>query len=163
MSFVNSEGYADPTAGAAIAVVMREEELQRKARSPRHSSGRPLVYICSPFAGDVKRNTAKARRYCRFAVARGCIPIAPHLLFPQFMDDHDPAERAMALAFGKKLLDRCAEVWIFGVRLTGGMKAEYARALYRGIRVRYFTSGCREITRKAAELLYDAAEGDAGA
>ena len=161
MSFVNSEGYADPTAGAAIAVVMREEELQRKARSPRHSSGRPLVYICSPFAGDVKRNTANARRYCRFAVARGCIPVAPHLMFPQFMDGHDAAERALGLAFGKKLLDQCAEVWIFGPRLTSGMKAEYARALYRGVRVRYFTDSCREISRKAAELVYAAAEGGA--
>lgn len=38
MSYRNSEGYCDPTAGAALAQVRREEH--RKAY-------RPLVYICS--------------------------------------------------------------------------------------------------------------------
>jgi len=49
---------------------------------------RPIVYICSREA-DVE----SARRYCRFAVATGYLPIAPHLLFSQFMDadELDPA------------------------------------------------------------------------
>ena len=46
-----------------------------------------LVYICSPYSGDVKTNTEKAKDYCRFAVEKGNVPIAPHLLFPQFMDE----------------------------------------------------------------------------
>lgn len=42
----------------------------------------PVVYICSRYSGDVKRNTEMARRYCRYAVDQGCIPLAPHLILP---------------------------------------------------------------------------------
>lgn len=52
------------------------------------------VFICSPFRGDVKGNTEKARRYCRKAYESGCLPVAPHLLFPQFLDEMNEAERA---------------------------------------------------------------------
>ena len=45
------------------------------------SADRPLVYICSPFSGDIEGNTKKAREYSRFAVDQGAIPLAPHLLY----------------------------------------------------------------------------------
>ncbi len=44
-----------------------------------------MVYICSPYKGDIDVNVEKARKYCRWATDRNCIAIAPHLLFPQFM------------------------------------------------------------------------------
>ena len=59
---------------------------------------RPLVYISSPLSGNVAENMEKARRYCRFALEQGRIPLAPHLLYPQFMDDGDPEERELALS-----------------------------------------------------------------
>lgn len=46
---------------------------------------RPLVYICSPLSGDVAGNTERAKQFCRFALDKGQIPLAPHLLFPQFI------------------------------------------------------------------------------
>ena len=79
----NGEGYYDPTAGAVIRKILREERYPKKPQRPF----RPLVFICSPYAGDITHNVENARRYCRFAVAKGYIPIAPHLLFPQFMND----------------------------------------------------------------------------
>ncbi len=84
----NSEGYFDPTAYEALAKIEKEAKAQRAFR--------PLVYICSPLSGAVKRNRENARRYCRFAVERGAIPLAPHLYFPQFMEDADPAQRDLA-------------------------------------------------------------------
>ena len=48
MMYKNQEGYADPTAGQALANIRREE----KARL----GYMPLVYICSPFRGDVEGN-----------------------------------------------------------------------------------------------------------
>ena len=72
--YKNAEGYADPTAFGAFCAIEKEEKALRAFR--------PIVYICSPYAGDVERNTAAARRYSRFAVDAGYIPIAPHLLFP---------------------------------------------------------------------------------
>ena len=39
----------------------------------------PIVYICSPYSGDVSRNLDRACRYSWFAVDEGCVPITPHL------------------------------------------------------------------------------------
>ena len=65
---------------------------------------RPLVYICSPLSGDVDGNMEKARQYCRFALEQGQIPLAPHLMFPQFMDDEDAEERELATEVRQLLL-----------------------------------------------------------
>jgi hypothetical protein len=70
----------DPTAGEALANIQKVEKQALRAF-------RPIVYICSPYSGDVEGNVDAARRYSRFAVDKGYIPIAPHLLFPQFLDD----------------------------------------------------------------------------
>ena len=78
ISKFNSEGYFDPTAYGALSVIEREERSLRAFR--------PIVYICSPYAGDIDANVDAARRYSRFAVEQGYIPIAPHLLFPQFLN-----------------------------------------------------------------------------
>ena len=111
----------------------------------RLSHFRPIVYICSPFSGDVETNVANARRYSRYAVDKGYIPIAPHLLFPQFLDDDNPDERELGLFFGNALMSKCAEVWVFGSRISSGMEAEIKRAKWKGYRLRYFTEECQEV------------------
>ena len=57
----NSEGYYDPTVYEALSNIEKEEKAARRVY-------RPLVYICSPYAGDVERNVNMARVYSRFAV-----------------------------------------------------------------------------------------------
>lgn len=106
---------------------------------------RPIVYICSPFSGDVEGNVAAARRYSRFAVDKGYIPITPHLLFPQFLDDDKPEERELGLGFGNTLMGKCAEVWVFGSHISSGMEAEIKRAKRNDYRLRYFTEECQEV------------------
>ena len=134
----NSEGYPDPTAGEAICRIAANEKQFLRAF-------RPIVYICSPYSGDVVGNGAAARRYCRFAVDKGFIPIAPHLLYPQFLNDDDPSERELGLFFGNALLSKCAEVWVFGSRISSGMEAEIKRAKWKGYHLRYFTEECQEV------------------
>ena len=46
-----------------------------------------LVYIASPYSGDVERNVAFAKAACRYAMKQGVTPIASHLLYPQMLDD----------------------------------------------------------------------------
>ena len=133
----NCEGYYDPTPYEALT---RIENEARKLHSFR-----PVVYICSPLSGDVEGNQEKAARYCRFAVDTGYIPIAPHLLFPQFLNDADPAERELGLFFGNALMSKCSEVWVFGSRISAGMKAEINRAKWKSYRLRYFTEDCQEV------------------
>lgn len=134
----NSEGYPDPTAGEALSRIAANEKQFLRAF-------RPIVYICSPYSGDVVGNVAAARRYCRFAVDKGFIPIAPHLLYPQFLNDDDPSERELGLFFGNALLSKCAEVWVFGSRISSGMEAEIKRAKWKGYHLRYFTEECQEV------------------
>lgn len=137
--YKNAEGYADPTAFGAFCAIEKEEKALQAFR--------PIVYICSPYAGDVERNTAAARRYSRFAVEAGYIPIAPHLLFPQFLDDNKPKERELGLFFGNAILSKCAEMWVFGDRISEGMEAEIKRATWKGHRIRYFSETCEEVTQ----------------
>ena len=137
MNLKNSEGYPDPTAIIAIANVAKSE------KGTNHY--RPLVYIASPFAGDTERNTERARGYCRLAVSKGCIPLAPHLLYPQFMDDDDREIRELGIFFALVLLSKCDELWVFGERISDGMSREIAKAERRGIPVRYWSSRGEEV------------------
>lgn len=106
---------------------------------------RPLVYICSPLSGDVPGNTERARKFCRFALEKGAIPLAPHLLFPQFMDDDDPAERELALFMDVILLGKCSELWVFGETVSAGMQTEIEVAKKRRQLIRWFNSACEEV------------------
>lgn len=63
ISKMNAERYYDPTAYEALTAIEKEEKALRAFR--------PIVYICSPYAGDVDTNVENARRYSRFAVEKG--------------------------------------------------------------------------------------------
>jgi len=133
----NSEGYPDPTAYEALSLIEKEERALRAFR--------PIVYICSPYAGDIEENVKAARVYSRFAVDKGFIPVAPHLLFPQFLDDTNPQERDLGLFFGNALMSKCSEVWVFGSVISPGMQAEIKRARWKNYRLRYFTEDLKEV------------------
>ena len=87
------------------------------------------------------------RRYCRYAVENGAIPLAPHLLFPQFMNDSDPDERDLALFMDMVLLTKCAELWVFGETVSRGMAMEIDRARRKGKTIRRFDPDCKEVTQ----------------
>lgn len=95
-----------------------------------------LIYIASPYAGDVKENVKFARHACRCCIAEGHTPIAPHLLYTQMLDDGDPAQREIGLSLGRKLLEHADELWVCGDRISSGMAAEIAEAVELGIPVR---------------------------
>lgn len=134
VSFYNSEGYGDPVPFMAIMEAEKKE---------KRFDFRPVVYICSPYKGDIEGNTDKARKYSRFAVDNGAIPIAPHLLLPQFMSEE--TERELAMFMNMVLLGRCAEIWVFSNGAeTEGMKMEISRARYKNMKIRYFTEEMKE-------------------
>jgi hypothetical protein len=45
----NNEGYYDPTAYEALSLIEKEEEALRVFR--------PIVFICSPYAGDIEKTS----------------------------------------------------------------------------------------------------------
>ena len=95
-----------------------------------------LVYIASPYAGDVEGNVAFAKAACRYAAAKGYTPVAVHLMYPQFLDDRVPKEREAGLKMGRRVLAACEEIWLCGERMSAGMKAEKAEAQRLGIPIR---------------------------
>lgn len=95
----------------------------------------PVVYICSRYSGDVKRNTEMARRYCRYAVDQGCIPLAPHLLLPQFLSEE--TERDLAISIDLRFLSLCQELWVCGNEPSEGMRRELEQATLAGMPVRF--------------------------
>ncbi len=58
-----------------------------------------LIYVASPYAGDVERNVEYAKQACR-----------------------------TVMEMGLTLLHRCDELWAFGPCVSSGMQAEIAEA-----------------------------------
>ncbi|WP_154466078.1 DUF7768 domain-containing protein [Eisenbergiella porci] len=73
-----------------------------------------LVYISSPLRGDMERNIQRARDYCAYAASCGVIPLAPHTIFTQYLDD---------------------DLWVVGSTISSGMQEEIelAKKLYMPI------------------------------
>lgn len=136
----NTEGYYDPTAYEALTNIIENEKAEKKA------AFRPLVYICSPYSGDIEMNIKKARTFCRFAIEKNYIPLAPHLLFPQFMDDDDSKERELAMFMNMVLLGKCNELWVFGSTISNGMAQEIEKAKKRKQLIRYFNEKLEEVS-----------------
>lgn len=130
VGYRNPEGYADPVPYQAISNMDKEQKRYM-----------PMVYICSAYSGDVQGNTEKARRYSRFAVDAGRIPIAPHLLLPQFMEEE--SERELAMFMDIAILSKCRELWVFG-KQTAGMLNEIAYAERKQMTIKYFNEECKE-------------------
>lgn len=137
VSKYNSEGYRDPVVYEALTRVEAEERAAGTA-----AAYRPLVYICSPYAGDIEKNTCKARAFSRFAVEKNCIPIAPHLLCPQYLDEK--TERRLGLKMAIVFMGKCEQVWVFGDVISEGMEQEIAKARKQRKKIRYFSDDLRE-------------------
>lgn len=125
MCIYNHEHYIDPTAYEAL------KNVEVKS---------PFVYICSPYRGSPHVNIMRARGYCKYAVRKGRIPLAPHLYFPQFMSDITERDRAMEMNL--ELLKLCGEIWVFGSEISEGMAWEIGKAEKLRKKIRYMTSDC---------------------
>lgn len=128
--YKNPEGYPDPVPYQAISNMNKEQKRYR-----------PMVYICSAYSVDVEGNVIKARKYSRYAVDEGVIPIAPHLLLPQFMEEE--TERDLAMFMDIAILSKCRELWVFG-EPTAGMENEIAYAERKQMTIKYFNEECKE-------------------
>jgi hypothetical protein len=138
LDYRNFEGYPDPTCCEALSLIEMEERKALRAF-------RPIIYVCSPYAGRHQAQRGGRSPLLPVRSRTGIHPIAPHLLFPQFLDDTDPTERELGLFFGNALMSKCAEVWVFGSRILDGMAAEIRRASWKGHRLRYFTEDLKEV------------------
>ena len=99
----------------------------------------PVVYICSPYSGDVNRNTEMTRRYSRYAIDQGFIPITPPLWLPGILSEE--TERDLAINIDLRLLELTQELWICGDVISKGMEQEIAHARELRLPVRWIKEG----------------------
>ena len=96
-----------------------------------------LVYISSPLRGDMEKNMEKAKDYCAYAASCGVIPLAPHTIFTQYLNDTVPEQREQGLRMGHELLERCDELWVMGDTISQGMKDEIGLATFLQLPILY--------------------------
>ena len=82
------------------------------------------VFIVSPYraetSAEIAQNIERAKAMCKKAIHEGCAPFAPHLLYPQFLDDAIPDEHNAGIICGLVWLDAADEVWYAaGVEISG--------------------------------------------
>ena len=99
-----------------------------------------LIYICSPLSAsteeEIQKNMHTAAYYSWFvAVEFGGRTIAPHSFLPNYLDDHIPQERQIALEFGLSILKICKAMVVCGDVISSGMAGEIRRAMALGITV----------------------------
>ncbi len=96
------------------------------------------IYICSPFRDNIKENTKAAQYFAKIVIGTGRVPVAPHLYFPQFLNEENPHERMNGIEMGLELMDVCDKVYVFGFNITEGMKFELDHAREKHIPVRLY-------------------------
>ena len=95
------------------------------------------IYVCSPLSAKTKegtlRNMLLAKDKCCFLngmfKSYGIKAWAPHAYLPTFLDDSVEAERNLALKFGMELLGMSDIIYVFGPKLSEGMKGEINYAI----------------------------------
>jgi len=101
------------------------------------ASNRRRVFICSPYKGDIEKNTAKAKELCAKAAEQGYAPIYPPLMYAQFLDESDKHQREMGIECGLTWLDVCDEIWVNSADgVSAGMQLEIDAAILVGKKLR---------------------------
>lgn len=139
------------------------------AKPPGSTAVPKIVFICSPYrptakdvedqTDELESNIDRARKACGIAATLGFMPLAPHLYFTQFLNDGDKQQREKGMAYGMQWLERADEVWVFGDKVSAGMKAEIKRAGELGKTVRKLPEPSRLVELMLKEL---AKNGDLG-
>ncbi len=124
-----------------------------------------VIYICSPYRpvfkteadrkSELEANIERAKAACKMVAALGCMPMAAHIYFTQFLNDRDPVEREKGMALGLHWLEQSDELWVFGNVISDGMAAEIARAKELGMPVRCIPEPCRAVELMLRALLGD--------
>lgn len=92
-----------------------------------------LLYVCSPYRGEVQRNKEYARELTRKAIDNGFVPVTVHLYITEAVDDNNPEERAKGMEAGATILDSCKYILVGGrYGISEGMASEIKRAMDNG-------------------------------
>lgn len=103
-----------------------------------------VVYIAHPIGGDVEGNVKKVLDIVQKLNRSNpnIVPFAPYIVDVQALDDRIPSDRKRGFENNEALFKKCVdEVWIFGDKISNGMKQEIEWANELGIKVIDYTDG----------------------
>ncbi len=84
------------------------------------------VFIAHPIAGNIENNIKKVLNICREVHTKKIIPVAPYLVSLQYLNDEVIEDRSLGIEANLECFHRhyIDELWIFGDRISSGMKQE---------------------------------------
>lgn len=84
------------------------------------------VFIAHPIAGDIKANMRRVLDICEQVHTADIIPVVPYLVSLQYLDDTVEEHRTLGIAANVEALKRrfVDELWLFGDRISSGMRHE---------------------------------------
>ena len=109
--------------------IPKEWEQSVERQFLKDDSTRKCAYICSPLSAesedDFLLNMHRARVYMCYAQEHmNYRARAPHAYLPLLLCDNAADERALALWFGQRLLEKSNVVLVCGERISDGMRGE---------------------------------------
>lgn len=100
---------------------------------------RKMVYVASQYRGNIELNEYLLKGAMRLTLDNGHLPVAPHMMYTQILDEEVEEERNMGLQLGIELLNKCHEMFVFCQRIgklliiSEGMKMEIKECVAKNI------------------------------
>lgn len=127
----NASGNYDPTAGFALKHVMKADNYPVKWR------GQP-VYICPSKPIKTEEDFYRIDQYCRFAIKKGALPIAPLLFYADLYDLSEEDMQKQLLKWTRNWVKIASEIWVFDGETPSQLWDTFDKSLDFGKVIRYF-------------------------
>ncbi len=103
------------------------------------------VFIGHPIGGDIRANVAKVLKICEEVHTKDIIPVAPYLISLQYLNDEVTEDRELGMeanheSFRRRYVD---ELWLFGDKISNGMRGEVLLARELNIPIVAKTEGTK--------------------
>ena len=94
------------------------------------------VFVASPYAGEIERNVSYAYAALYHTLSRGEAGFAPHLLYPNVLNDSVAHERELGIKAGMSFLTTCDTLALYVDHgISSGMQQEIELAKFMGIHI----------------------------
>jgi len=103
------------------------------------------VFVAHPVSGDIEGNVKKVLEICERIHSKEIVPVVPYLVSLQYLKDHIVEDREVGIQANHECLRRryVDELWLFGDRISEGMKGEVKLARELGIPIVAQTDGTK--------------------
>ena len=84
------------------------------------------IFIGHPIGGDIKGNIEKVLKICAEVHTKEIIPVAPYLISLKYLNDEVVEDRQLGMDANHECFRRgyIDELWLFGDRISEGMRVE---------------------------------------